>query len=145
MIELRMRRQKRKPLRLIFVCDVSGSMDIHSQFFLLFMFGLQNYYPHCETFTFSTRLNHITSFLKRKNFEEALQLLSKNVLDWSGGTNIGGALHHLHQRYSDFLSPKRTLFFIFSDGWDRGDTALLEFRNGLKFKSFYGLWLKTSM
>ncbi|MFB3886495.1 MAG: VWA domain-containing protein [Thermodesulfobacteriota bacterium] len=142
MVELRMRRRKRKPLRLILVCDVSGSMDIHSQFFLLFMFGLQNYYPHCETFAFSTRLNHVTPFLRRRTFEETLRLLSENVLDWSGGTNIGGALHHLHQCYSDFLSPNRTLFFIFSDGWDRGDAALLDFEMGnLKRQVKKLIWL----
>ena len=142
MIELRMRRQKRKPLRLILVCDVSGSMDIHSQFFLLFMFGLQNHYSHCETFAFSTRLNHVTSFLKKRTFEETLRLLSENVVDWSGGTNIGGALHHLHRLYSDLLSPNRTLFFIFSDGWDRGDTALLDYEMGnLKRQVKKLIWL----
>jgi hypothetical protein len=125
-VELKMKERKPKPLRLILVCDVSGSMDIYSQFFLRFMHGLQNHYPHCETFAFSTRLSHITLLLKRKTFDETLHLLSGKVLDWSGGTNIGAALHHLHQRHSDLLHPNRSLFLIFSDGWDRGDTALLE-------------------
>lgn len=125
MVELRRRQRKQKPLRIILLCDVSGSMDIYSQFFLLFMYGLQNHYPYCETFGFSTRLSHISSLLKRKSFEETLRLLSAKVLDWSGGTNIGGALHQLHQRHAHLLHPNRTLFLIFSDGWDRGDTALL--------------------
>lgn len=125
-VELKMKERKPKPLQLILVCDVSGSMDIYSQFFLRFMHGLQNHYPHCETFAFSTRLSHITPLLKRRAFDETLRLLSGKVLDWSGGTNIGAALHHLHQRHSDLLHPNRSLFLIFSDGWDRGDTALLE-------------------
>lgn len=125
-LELKMKEKKPKPLRLILVCDVSGSMDIYSQFFLRFMHGLQNHYPVCETFAFSTRLSHITSLLKRKTFEQTLRLLSGKVLDWSGGTNIGAALHQLHQRYSDLFHPNRSLFLIFSDGWDRGDTMLLE-------------------
>ncbi|MGZ3495793.1 MAG: VWA domain-containing protein, partial [Thermodesulfobacteriota bacterium] len=61
-----------------------------------------------------------------RTFEEALSLLSGKVLDWSGGTNIGGALHQLHHRYPGLLSPGRTLFLLFSDGWDRGDSALLD-------------------
>ena len=126
MIELRMRKPKPRPLRLVLICDVSGSMDIYSRFFLLFMFGLQNYYPHCETFTFSTRLNHVSSLLKRRSFEEALRFLSKKVLDWSGGTNIGLSLHQFHQRHSELLHRNRTLLLIFSDGWDRGDTSLLD-------------------
>jgi len=126
LIELRMREPRPKPFWLILFCDVSGSMDIYSQFFLLFMYELQNHYPHCETFVFSTHLSHITSLLKRKVFEETLRLLSEKVSDWSGGTNIGGALHQFHQLNSHLLNGKRTIFFIFSDGWDRGDTKLLD-------------------
>ena len=126
MIQLRVKEPKPKPLRIVFFCDVSGSMDIYSQFLLLLMYGLQNHYPHCETFVFSTRLSHITHFLKGRIFEASLHLLSGKVLDWSGGTNIGLALHQFHQRHARLLHPNRTLFFIFSDGWDRGDTALLD-------------------
>jgi len=126
MIQLRMKEPKPKPLRIVFFCDVSGSMDLYSQFLLLFMYGLQNHYRPCETFVFSTRLSPITSFLKGRVFEASLHLLSGKVLDWSGGTNIGWALHQFHQRHARLLHPNRTLFFIFSDGWDRGDTALLD-------------------
>lgn len=125
-LELPAKEPKTKPLRLIFICDVSGSMDIYSQFFLLFMYGLQHYYAHCETFVFSTRLSHATIFLKRKDFEEALRLLSARALDWSGGTNIGLSLHQFRQYHSHLLSPQRTILIIFSDGWDRGDSTLLD-------------------
>jgi uncharacterized protein len=126
MIDLRMKKPKPRPLRVVLICDVSGSMDIYSRFFLLFMFGLQNYYPHCETFTFSTRLNRVSSLLRRRTFEEALQSISRKVLDWSGGTNIGFSLHQFHLRHSELLHRNRTLLLIFSDGWDRGDTSLLD-------------------
>jgi uncharacterized protein with von Willebrand factor type A (vWA) domain len=125
-IELRMKEPKPKPMRVVLLCDVSGSMDIFSQFFLLFMFGLQNHYPDCETFVFSTRLSHVTSMLKRRAFKDSLKLLSAGVTDWSGGTNIGGALHQLHHRFPGLYRARRTLFVIFSDGWDRGETALLD-------------------
>jgi uncharacterized protein with von Willebrand factor type A (vWA) domain len=125
-MELKMKEPKSKPLQLILICDVSGSMDIYSQFFLQFMHGLQNHYPRCETFGFSTRLSHITFLLKRKTFEQTLRLLSGKVLDWAGGTNIGTALNQLRQRHSDLLHPNRSLFLIFSDGWDRGDTMILD-------------------
>jgi uncharacterized protein len=126
LVELRMRKPKPKPIRLILLGDVSGSMDVYCQFFLLLMYGLQNGYPHCETFVFSTRLSHITSLMKRRAFGEALQLLSKKVSDWSGGTNIGAALHQLHQQHTDLLNPRKTVLLIFSDGWDRGETQLLD-------------------
>lgn len=142
MIELRMKEQKLKPLRLILVCDVSGSMDIYGQFFLLFMHGLQNHYPHCETFVFSTRLSQVTFLLKSRTFDETLPFLSEKVLDWSGGTNIGAALHQLRRRHSEPLHANRTLLLIFSDGWDRGDAVLLdrEMRN-LKKQLKRLIWL----
>jgi len=117
-------------------------MDIYSQFFLLWMYGLQNYYAHCETFVFSTRLSRITPLLKRRPFPEALRLLSQRISDWSGGTNIGSALHHLHHHYSDLLVARRTVLMIFSDGWDRGDTRMLdtEMKN-LKRQTRRLIWL----
>jgi uncharacterized protein with von Willebrand factor type A (vWA) domain len=126
LVELRMKEPKPRPPRLILVCDVSGSMDMYTQFFLLFAYGLQNHYPHCETFVYSTRLSHISSFLRRKAFHETIQLLTKRVADWSGGTQIGAALHHLHHNHTDLFVSRRTVVLIFSDGWDRGDTQLLD-------------------
>ena len=141
-IELKRRQPKPKPLRLVFACDVSGSMDAYSRFVLLFLYGVQNAYPHCETFVFSTRLSRITPVLKRRGFEEALSLISRRVLDWSGGTNIGEAFHQLHQRHSHLFSPARTLFLVFSDGWDRGDSALLEWEiSRLKKRVKRLIWL----
>jgi len=142
LVELKMKEPKPRPYHVILVGDVSGSMDIYSQFFLLWMYGLQNYYAHCETFVFSTRLSRITTLLKRRPFPEALRLLSQRTSDWSGGTDIGGALHHLHQHYSDLLVARRTVLMIFSDGWDRGDTRMLdaEMKN-LKRQTRRLIWL----
>ena len=126
LVELRMKEPKPRPLQLILVCDVSGSMDMYTQFFLLFVYGLQNHYPHCETFVYSTRLSHISSLLRRKAFNEAIRLISERVADWSGGTHIGAALHHLHHNHADLFVSRRTVVLIFSDGWDRGDTQLLD-------------------
>lgn len=126
MMELRRKRPKQKPFRIVLICDVSGSMDVYIQFFLLFMYSLQRHYPPCETFVFSTGLNHTTPLLKRRDLKEALPLLSAKVRNWSGGTNIGVSLHQFHRRYEHLLSPDRTLLLVFSDGWDRGDTSLLD-------------------
>ena len=142
LVELRTKEPRPRPLQLLLVCDVSGSMDIYNTFFILFMYGLQNHYPHCETFVYSTRLSHISSLLKRKTFQEALRLVSAKVSDWSGGTNIGAALHQLHQRHSGLFASRRTAFLIFSDGWDRGDTRLLDLEmKNLKRQMKRLIWL----
>src|SRR5256712_2313163 len=38
LIELRFRERKRKKIRLVLLCDVSGSMDLYSRFLLQFLF-----------------------------------------------------------------------------------------------------------
>ena len=41
-IELRYRQRKRRKVRLVLLCDVSGSMDLYSRFLLQFLFALQH-------------------------------------------------------------------------------------------------------
>jgi len=54
LIELRFRERKRKKVRLVLLCDVSGSMDLYSRFLLQFLFALQNVFGRVETFIFSS-------------------------------------------------------------------------------------------
>src|SRR5713101_5847350 len=42
LIDLKFRRRKRRKVRLVLLCDVSGSMDLYSRFLLQFLFALQN-------------------------------------------------------------------------------------------------------
>jgi len=52
-IELRRRERRRRKVRLVLLCDVSGSMDLYSRFLLQFLYALQNVFGRVETFTFS--------------------------------------------------------------------------------------------
>jgi hypothetical protein len=45
MLELVRRRRKVKPLKVIVICDVSGSMDASTRFILQFFFGMQKILP----------------------------------------------------------------------------------------------------
>ncbi|MBI2543994.1 MAG: VWA domain-containing protein [Candidatus Rokubacteria bacterium] len=63
LIELRQKERKRRKVRLVLLCDISGSMDLYSRFLLLFLYALQNVFGRVETFSFSTRLTRITPHL----------------------------------------------------------------------------------
>ncbi|HEU5249164.1 MAG TPA: VWA domain-containing protein, partial [Thermoanaerobaculia bacterium] len=54
-----------------------------------------------------------------------LERLAAGVPDWSGGTRIGECLSEFVARYQDAMVDSKTVVLIFSDGLDRGDTALL--------------------
>src|SRR5437773_3138131 len=123
LIDLRFRERKRKKVRLVLLCDVSGSMDLYSRFLLQFLFALQSVFGRVETFTFSTRLTRITDHLRARSYRQVLRRLSE-VRDWSGGTKIGESLAQLNRDWPQ-LVDRRTIVIVLSDGWDTGEPDVL--------------------
>lgn len=140
-VELLRRRRKIRKVKLVLLCDVSGSMDCYSKFLVQFIYSLQNQLSGVETFVFSTRLTRATPFLKGKEPYEALRALAENVRDWSGGTRIGECLKAFDERYGRSMNRK-TVVIIISDGWDTGDTELVtEEMQKLQMTSRKIIWL----
>ncbi|MGI8552471.1 MAG: vWA domain-containing protein [Dehalococcoidia bacterium] len=124
-VELFRQRRRVRNLRLVLLCDVSGSMDTYSRFLVQFLFAMQNELRGVSTFVFSTRLDEVTHLLKTRSFEEALAQISEEVDSWSGGTSIGASLFAFERGYGRQRVDSRTVILIISDGWDRGDVTLL--------------------
>lgn len=128
--------------RILLLCDVSGSMEGYSRFLVQFFYGLQNSLSGVETFVFSTRLSRLTKILRKKGFERALEKISRDVLHWGGGTNIGECLRVFNSQNAPTLLYRRTIVIIVSDGWDRGDENLLrEEMEKLRRKAYRIIWL----
>jgi hypothetical protein len=123
-VELRWRERKRKKVRLVLLCDISGSMDLYSRFLLQFLYALQNVFGRVETFTFSTRLTRVTNYLKGRPYHQVLKRLS-DVRDWSGGTRIGESLADFNREWGARCLDRKTIVIILSDGWDTGEPELL--------------------
>jgi uncharacterized protein with von Willebrand factor type A (vWA) domain len=123
LIELRYRERKRRKVRLVLLCDVSGSMDLYTRFLLQFLFALQNVFGRVETFTFSTRLTRVTEYLRGRSYRQVLRKLT-DVRDWSGGTRIGESLAQFNREWPS-LVDRRTIVVVLSDGWDTGEPDLL--------------------
>ena len=122
-IELRRRERRRRKVRLVLLCDVSGSMDLYSRFLLQFLYALQNVFGRVETFTFSTRLTRVTEHLKGASYRQALAKLTE-VRDFSGGTRIGESLQEFNARWGQ-LVDRHTIVVVLSDGWDTGEPEVL--------------------
>lgn len=110
---------------LLLLCDVSGSMDVYSRFLVQFIYGLQRHRLEVETFVFSTRLSRITPLLESAEFGDAFRRVAQQVHDWSGGTDIGGSIKAFNDAWSRQVVGRRTVAIVISDGWDRGDAAVL--------------------
>ncbi len=140
--ELPMLKPKLRMKKLVFLCDVSGSMNPYLRFMLRFIKEIQQLPTKVETFTFATSLHRITPFLSRLSFDRALQEIALVARDWSGGTRIGACLHDFRSYgQGAFLGPS-SVVLIFSDGWDRGEADLLEREMvAIQRRSYRLLWI----
>jgi uncharacterized protein len=124
-VELARKRRKIAKTKLVVICDVSGSMDIYSRFLLQFIYAVQHTFADVESFVFSTQLTRVTEYFEEQDIHEALETISHEVLDWSGGTRIGQSLKTFNDLYARSMIDRRTVVLILSDGWDTGEATLL--------------------
>ena len=124
-VRLAFRQPRLRKLRVVALCDVSGSMDVYSNHLLQFCYALQQQSGGVRTFVFSTRVRDVSQALRRKRFQDVLAGLSAEVDAWSGGTTIGACLREFNTRWAKELVGPRTVVIIASDGWERGDPAEL--------------------
>lgn len=115
----------RRPRRLLFVCDVSGSMDRYSRALLGSLQAAVTAGIRAEAFVFATRLTRVTGELSGHDIAQALERAREAVPDWSGGTRIGHALREFNDRYACLGLARGAVTIVVSDGWDRGDPNLL--------------------
>src|SRR5690606_24923229 len=115
------RRIRRRPL--VFIADVSGSMERYSEMLLYFAHAARGRLGRVEAFVFSTRLTRITRQLERSSPSEAIAGVSEVVEDWSGGTRIGEAIGSFNREWSRRVGSGGPLAVIVSDGGDRGDAG----------------------
>ncbi len=112
---LRYRDRKKQKLRLLLLCDVSGSMIRYTGFILPFIYGLNSVVNDLESFVFAENLEKVSDSLEKgTSFEETREELLKKSKEWGGGTRLAAALETLMQEHEELLTPK-TIVIIVSD------------------------------
>lgn len=125
LLDLSHKRKRKEKRKVVFILDVSGSMDTYSYYLLRYVMVLKKYFKSLEFFTFSTELTHVTPLLRQNNEQEVLNQIGKNVHSWSSGTKIGASLSEFLTVYgSKFLSQKH-IVVVLSDGLETGNVDLL--------------------
>lgn len=123
---LRRARAPRKPRRLVWLIDVSGSMGPYADSLLRLAHRVVAQAPgQVEVFTLGTRLTRVTGALTLSDPDKALALAGRTVPDWSGGTRLGEVLRAFNERWGQRAVARGAVVVIASDGWERGDPALL--------------------
>jgi uncharacterized protein with von Willebrand factor type A (vWA) domain len=146
LILLDFKKKKIKKRRVVFFCDVSGSMDVFTLMLLHFVYALKRMDSRTEIFFFSTDLSRWTHQFDSGDYATNLSSLPEFVLDWGGGTRIGHCLKRFNEIYGKWMVSSRTVVVIFSDGWDRGEADILESQMAyLNNKAYKIIWLNPLM
>jgi uncharacterized protein len=124
-IRLARRRRRIVRRRIVMLCDISGSMEPYARAYLQFLTCATGAGAHSEAFAFATRLTRLTRALRSRNPERAIQRAAAAAPDWSSGTRIGDALREFNDRYGRRGMARGAVIVILSDGWERGDPALV--------------------
>jgi uncharacterized protein len=124
-IRLARRRRHVVRRRVVMLCDISGSMEPYARAYLQFLTCAAGSGPNAEAFVFATRLTRLTRALHSRSPERAIQSAAAAAPDWSSGTRIGDALKAFNDRHGRRGMARGALVVILSDGWERGDPALV--------------------
>ncbi len=116
--------RRRKPRRLVVLCDISGSMEPYARAMIQLLYSAAGG-AGAEVFTFATRLTRLTPVLARSSPALALRLAGQAAPDWLGGTRIGAALREFNDSHGRRGMARGAVVVIISDGWETGDPGLV--------------------
>ncbi|SDN14825.1 vWA domain-containing protein [Streptomyces wuyuanensis] len=127
---LRRRARAERPRRVVLLVDVSGSMAAYADALLRFAHAAAHRGPAgsrsaTEVFTVGTRLTRVTAALEHRDPDAALAAVAAAVPDWRGGTRLGEMLRAFLDRWGQRGMARGAVVVVLSDGWERGDPALL--------------------
>lgn len=123
---LRRHRRSTRSRRVVLLVDVSGSMEPYADHLLRLAHRIVAAAPATtEVLTLGTRLTRVTAALRTRDPSVALAAAGRTVPDWSGGTRLGEVLQVFLNRHGQRGMARGAVVAVFSDGWERGDTALL--------------------
>jgi uncharacterized protein with von Willebrand factor type A (vWA) domain len=123
-VDRRHRLRRERPRPLVALLDVSGSMEPYARAYLLLLEGAARA-ARAECFVFATRLTRVTRALRDGRAAVALEQASRAAPDWGGGTRIGDALRRFNDLHGRRGMARDAVVVILSDGWERGDPALV--------------------
>ncbi|PHX61027.1 MAG: VWA containing CoxE family protein [Actinobacteria bacterium] len=113
-----------RPRRIVFIADISGSMEPYARVYLHLARG-GVLAVGAEAFVFATRLTRLTRALSVSNPDIAYRKAAAAAPDWSGGTRIGETLMAFINEYGRRGVARGAVLVIISDGWEIEDPALV--------------------
>jgi uncharacterized protein with von Willebrand factor type A (vWA) domain len=116
------RRRRRRPRRLVLLCDVSGSMEPYTRVFLTLLQGAVSS-GAAEAFVFSTRVTRLTRQLAGRDADAALARAAAVTSGWSGGTRLAASIGGFLDGFGRRGMARGAVVVVLSDGWATDDPA----------------------
>ena len=126
-IDLRFIGPKTRPPPIVALLDISGSMSQYSRIFLHFLHALTDARKRVSTFLFGTRLTNVTRALRERDPDDALNVCSAAVPDWSGGTRIASSLRAFNKLWARRVLTQGAIVLLITDGLERDADDTLAF------------------
>lgn len=124
-VELLLRRRPVRPVRLVLLLDVSGSMKQYARVFLQFAKGLVGKWMEAEAFVFHTRLLKVSEAMREQDPFRAMTRLALMAEGFGGGTRIAASLKSFNENHASKVLNSRSVVVILSDGYDTDEPEIL--------------------
>ena len=131
-----------RPVNIVALLDVSGSMTVYARVFLAFLKGLISADQRTDAYLFHTQLVRISDALRDSDTMRAVNRLSIMAQGFGGGTKIGANLRQFNAQYAAQSVNGRSVVIILSDGYDTDPPEMLaEQLERLKRRGACIVWL----
>ena len=117
-LKLHKRHKPDRPVNIVALLDVSGSMSVYARIFLSFLKGLVSFDQRTDAYLFHTALVRVSDALKDNDTLRAVNRLSLMAQGFGGGTKIGSNLQQFNRQYAARTVSGRSVVIILSDGYD---------------------------
>ena len=114
-----------RPVNIVALLDVSGSMTVYAKVFLSFVKGLISCDTRADAYLFHTKLVRIGDALRDHDTMRAMNRLSLMAQGFGGGTKIGSNLKLFNDQYAMSCVDGRSVVIIMSDGYDTDPPQVL--------------------
>lgn len=125
-IELFRKARPDRPVNIVALLDVSGSMTVYARVFLAFLKGLVSADSATDAYLFHTQLVRISDALRDSDTMRAVNRLSIMAQGFGGGTKIGANLKLFNDQYAAQSVSGRSVVIILSDGYDTDPPEFIE-------------------
>lgn len=140
-IELPSRVPRLRPLPVVILVDVSGSMERYARMLLAFLHAATRGAAR-RVFAFGSQLTDLTRAFRAEDPDDMLVQAAHAIPDFAGGTRMAESLKVLRTEHRGALIGRRSLVLVISDGLDTGDLQALDYElSWLHKQSHRMVWL----